>query len=152
MSQQRKPRFRIGYIVSRIHKALYILLRGRFVSGRGNVSFLLLSTKGRRTQRIRTVPLLHLTHHGDPCVIASKGGSPLAPDWLLNIRAEPEVMVQIGGVRWDGTARVASEGERAGLWPVILPLESLRIDVDTVEDLGHLLARNPQLLAQEATL
>jgi len=41
--------------------------------------------------------------------------------------------------------------ERAGLWPVILPLESLRIDVDTVEDLGHLLARNPQLLAQEAT-
>ena len=41
--------------------------------------------------------------------------------------------------------------ERAGLWPVILPLESLRIDVDTVEDLGHLLARNPQILAQEAT-
>jgi len=41
--------------------------------------------------------------------------------------------------------------EEAGLCPVMLPLASLRIDVDTVDDLDHLLARNPQILAQEAT-
>lgn len=39
--------------------------------------------------------------------------------------------------------------EAAGLCPVILPLDSLRADVDTVEDLGHLLAQQPQMLVRE---
>jgi len=107
----------MGYIVSRVHRWLYVLLKGRFVSGRGGASFLLLSTKGRISQRMRSVPLLYLIYNGDPCVIASKGGSPLAPDWLLNIRDDPGVLVQIGGVSQNGSARIASEEERAELWP-----------------------------------
>ncbi|KIC23966.1 2-phospho-L-lactate guanylyltransferase [Leisingera sp. ANG-M6] len=39
--------------------------------------------------------------------------------------------------------------EAAGLCPRVLPLASLRIDVDTAEDLDHLLAHNPQALARE---
>ncbi|MFW8595223.1 2-phospho-L-lactate guanylyltransferase [Cribrihabitans neustonicus] len=39
--------------------------------------------------------------------------------------------------------------EAAGLCPVMLPLDSLRADVDTVEDLGHLLAQQPQMLMRE---
>ena len=117
MTRKRKPRFRMGYIVSRVHRWLYVLLKGRFVSGRGGVSFLLLSTKGRLSQRMRSVPLLYLIYNGDPCVIASKGGSHLAPDWLLNIRDDPRVVVQIGGVHQTGSARIASEEERAELWP-----------------------------------
>ncbi|RTZ88778.1 MAG: nitroreductase family deazaflavin-dependent oxidoreductase [Planctomycetota bacterium] len=117
MTPEKRPRFRMGYIVSRVHRALYQLLNGRFVSGRGNVSFLLLSTRGRRSQRTRTLPLLYLMHNGDPCVIASKGGSPVAPDWLFNIRTNPEVAVQVGGLRWEGTARIASGEEREQLWP-----------------------------------
>ncbi|MCH7737730.1 MAG: nitroreductase family deazaflavin-dependent oxidoreductase [Chloroflexi bacterium] len=117
MTQKKPPRFRMGAIVSRIHRTLYVLLNGRFVSGRGGVSFLLLSTKGRRSHRMKTVPLLYLMHSGDPSVIASKGGSHQAPDWLLNIRNDPEVRVQIGGARREGTARIASEEEREALWP-----------------------------------
>ena len=104
-------------MLSRVHKYLYVLLRGRFVSHRGSVNFLLLTTKGRRSGRLKTVPLLYLTHNGDPCVIASRGGSPMAPDWLLNIRSDSKVRVQIGGVRWEGTARIALGEEREGLWP-----------------------------------
>ena len=117
MTRKRKPRFRMGYIVSRAHRWLYVLLKGHFVSGRGGVSFLLLSTQGRISQRVRSVPLLYLIHNGNPCVIASKGGSQLAPDWLLNIRDDPRGLVQIGGVRQTGSARIASEEERAELWP-----------------------------------
>ncbi len=40
--------------------------------------------------------------------------------------------------------------EAAGLCPVMLPLASLRADVDTADDLQHLLAHQPQLLMQEA--
>lgn len=40
--------------------------------------------------------------------------------------------------------------EAAGLCPVMLPLASLRADVDTADDLQHLLAHQPQILMQEA--
>ncbi|WP_323783047.1 2-phospho-L-lactate guanylyltransferase [Leisingera sp.] len=39
--------------------------------------------------------------------------------------------------------------EAAGLCPVMLPLASLRADVDTAEDLHDLLSHQPQLLMQE---
>ena len=117
MTQIKQPSFRMGAMLSRVHKYLYVLLRGRFVSHRGGVNFLLLTTKGRRSGRMKTVPLLYLVHHGDPCVIASRGGSLTAPDWLLNIRSDSKVRVQIGGARREGTARIASGEEREELWP-----------------------------------
>ena len=117
MTQIKQSRFRMGAMLSRVHKYLYVLLRGRFVSRRGGVRFLLLTTKGRRSGRMKTVPLLYLAHTEGPCVIASRGGSPTAPDWLLNIRDSPTVSVQIGGVQREGTARIASDDERDVLWP-----------------------------------
>ncbi len=87
------------------------------MSRRGNARFLLLTTIGRRSQRARTVALLYVSHNGDPSVIASVAGSPSAPDWLLNIRNDPKVKVQIGSIKWDGNARIATEEEREGLWP-----------------------------------
>ena len=117
MTPKYQPSFRMGAMLSRLHKYLYILLRGRFVSRRGGAYFLLLTTRGRRSQRMKTVPLLYLVHRGDPCVIASRGGSHTAPDWLLNIRDDPKVRIQIGGFRRAGTARIASDEEREELWP-----------------------------------
>ena len=61
--------------------------------------------------------MLYVCHHGNPSVIASFGGNPRAPGWLLNIRDDPRVMVQAGGVRWQGIARIAAEDERLELWP-----------------------------------
>ena len=63
------------------------------------------------------MPLLYVSHKGDPSVIASVAGNPKAPDWLLNIRNDPKVIVQIGKIKRDGVARIATEEERAGLWP-----------------------------------
>ncbi|MGR3760078.1 2-phospho-L-lactate guanylyltransferase [Roseobacteraceae bacterium NS-SX3] len=39
--------------------------------------------------------------------------------------------------------------EAAGLCPVVLPLDSLRVDIDTAEDLSCLLAQDPQALVRE---
>ncbi len=61
--------------------------------------------------------LLYVSHHENPAVIASVGGNPKAPGWLLNIRDNPKVKVQIGRVKRDGTARIATEEERQELWP-----------------------------------
>ena len=117
MSEIKQPSFKMGALLSRVHRLLYLLLNGRFVSHRGSVNFLLLTTKGRRTQRMRTVPLLYLMDGDSACVIGSRGGNPKAPDWILNIRNNAKVRVQVGGLRWEGTAKIATGDEREELWP-----------------------------------
>ena len=110
-----KRRYRMAAILSRLHRFLYALLGGRFVSHRGNADFLLLGTTGRLSQRIKTVALLYVTHNDNPAVIASFGGNPKAPNWLLNVRDNPNVTVQIGKDRWQGIARIAKSAEREEL-------------------------------------
>ena len=61
--------------------------------------------------------MLYVSHNGDLSVIASFGGNPRAPGWLLNIRDEPRVKVQVVGGRWQGVARIATDDERLELWP-----------------------------------
>jgi deazaflavin-dependent oxidoreductase (nitroreductase family) len=117
LSEIKQPRFKMGALLSRVHRFLYILLNGRFVSHRGSVNFLLLTTKGRRTQRMRTVPLLYFMDGENLCVIGSRGGHPKAPDWVLNIRNNPKVRVQVKGLRREGTAKIATGDEREALWP-----------------------------------
>ena len=112
-----KRRYRMAAILSRLHRFLYALLGGRFVSHWGNADFLLLGTTGRLSQRIKTVALLYVTHNGNPAVIASFGGNPKAPNWLLNVRDNPNVTVQIGKDRWQGIARIAKSAEREELLP-----------------------------------
>lgn len=112
-----RSRYRLAAILSRVHKFIYVIFNGRFLSRRGSASFLLLTTTGRRSKRKRTVPLLYVSLDGNPSVIASFGGNPKAPGWLLNIRKDPKVTVQVNGARWQGLARIATEKEFRGLWP-----------------------------------
>jgi deazaflavin-dependent oxidoreductase (nitroreductase family) len=49
-------------------------------------------------------------------VIGSNAGNPRPPAWSLNLEANPEATVQVGGRRSDMRARVAEGDERAQLW------------------------------------
>jgi deazaflavin-dependent oxidoreductase (nitroreductase family) len=50
-------------------------------------------------------------------VVGSKGGSDIAPAWLRNLEAAPDVGVQVGTRRFSAKARVASAEEQCRLWP-----------------------------------
>ena len=115
-----RQRFRLIRMASLLHRWVYQLSRGKAAGKAGKCNFLLLTTTGRRTGQSRTVPLLYLVDHGDYALVASYGGNPLAPAWLLNIRADPRVKLQIGGKRVTGVARIAPEEERARLWDSFL--------------------------------
>lgn len=85
--------------------------------GKGAVSTLLLTTKGRRTGKPLLLPLFYCdTDSGGYAVIASKGGAPEHPAWYLNLMANPEVDVQILARRFRAKARTATGAERTALW------------------------------------
>jgi deazaflavin-dependent oxidoreductase (nitroreductase family) len=54
---------------------------------------------------------------GDDLVIfASKAGAPTNPDWLHNLRAHPEVSVEVGTETRPVVAREAQGEERERIW------------------------------------
>lgn len=77
----------------------------------------LLTTTGRKSGQPRTSPLLFLRDNDRIVLVASQGGLPKHPQWYLNVRANSEVTVQIGGTVRRMRARVAEPEERDALWP-----------------------------------
>jgi len=77
---------------------------------------LLLTTTGRRSGRAITKPLTYLPDGDNYVIIASNSGSDLNPHWFLNVRAKPEVEIQVGPRVMSATARVATPDESRELW------------------------------------
>lgn len=113
--------------LSRLHCSLYRLTGG--VLGRRLVGndMLLLTTRGRSTERAHTVPLLYLKDNDTLVVIASWGGRPHHPHWYRNLIADPRATVQVRSKSWPVRARTAGAEERAVWWPrVVAAYEAYR--------------------------
>ena len=77
---------------------------------------LLLTTKGRSTGELRTVPLIYEVAGDDLVIVASKGGAPKHPGWYRNLAKEPQVDVQVEAEIFPARARTATGEERVRLW------------------------------------
>lgn len=82
----------------------------------------LLTTTGRKSGEPRVSPLLFLEDGDRVVLVASQGGLPTNPMWYLNIRANPDVTVQIRSQHRAMRARVATDAERSALWPRLVGL------------------------------
>jgi deazaflavin-dependent oxidoreductase (nitroreductase family) len=79
-------------------------------------TILLLHTRGRKSGKDVTSPLIFREYDGDYLIVASKGGAPDAPDWFLNLQQNPEVTVQIKGDKFTAKARTATADEKPAMW------------------------------------
>jgi deazaflavin-dependent oxidoreductase (nitroreductase family) len=85
--------------VLRLHERLYKATDGRIGHRMIGVPTLLLRTTGRRSGATRTNALVYARDGADYVVVASNGGADRDPAWLFNLRANPEVEIQIGRER-----------------------------------------------------
>jgi F420H(2)-dependent quinone reductase len=94
------------------------------------VPCLMLRTSGRRTGQTRTNSLVYASDGERYLVVASKGGDPKAPAWLLNLRANPNVEVQVGRRRFPATAAEIGSGDPdyARLWKLVNDNNANRYD------------------------
>jgi deazaflavin-dependent oxidoreductase (nitroreductase family) len=107
--------------VLRLHEQLYKRTDGRIGHRMIGVPTLLLRTTGRRSGVTRTNGLVYARDGDDYLVVASNGGADRPPAWLHNLRASPDVEVQIGRQRRKGTARVLepTDPDYERLWKIV---------------------------------
>lgn len=80
---------------------------------------LLLTTTGRRSGDPRTMPLIYRTDGDSFVVVASKGGWKDNPLWYENLKADPDVTIELKGETIPVRASTAQGEERARLWPLM---------------------------------
>jgi deazaflavin-dependent oxidoreductase (nitroreductase family) len=107
---------RIWQRVAPVHVALYRATGGRIGRRVGSTTHLLLTTRGRHSGRLRTVPLAYVEDGSRWVVVGSNGGADHDPGWVFNLRADPNATVQVSGARIAVIAREPSRGEAMRLW------------------------------------
>jgi deazaflavin-dependent oxidoreductase (nitroreductase family) len=80
------------------------------------VDALLLTTRGRRSDKLRRTALIYRRDGDRYVVVASTGGGDHHPAWYLNLVDDPEVRVQVGPDTFTARASTATHGERERLW------------------------------------
>ena len=76
----------------------------------------IITTRGRKSGKIRKFPLMRVEHNGEYALVASLGGAPTNPTWYGNLIADPTaLMIQDGTQPYDFNAREV-QGEERALW------------------------------------
>jgi deazaflavin-dependent oxidoreductase (nitroreductase family) len=77
----------------------------------------ILTTRGRKSGKVRKSPLMRVEHEGTYAVVASMGGAPTHPVWFLNLLAHPEeVTLRDGDQVSERRPRIAEGDEKKTWW------------------------------------
>lgn len=93
-----------------------------FEWGDHGAKILILSTIGRKSGEERKNALIFREVPEGYAIVSSNGGAPSHPGWHHNLEADPNVKVQIKGDRFAARARVATDEERARIWPLMVEI------------------------------
>jgi deazaflavin-dependent oxidoreductase (nitroreductase family) len=77
---------------------------------------LLLTTRGRKSGKLRRTALIHGQDGDRYLLVATNGGVPRHPAWYLNLVEHPDVGVQVGPDKFSAHARTATAEEKPRLW------------------------------------
>lgn len=105
--------------VGSFHAAVFRAFGGRGIVAR---NILLLTTRGRKSGREITNPLLYVERDGRLYIVASFGGSDTPPGWYKNLLAHSDVQVERAGDRRLYRARSLDATEAAPIWPLLLAI------------------------------
>ena len=108
----------IAWLFVPLHRLLLRLSRGRLLGRLEGHGILVLVTRGRRSGKPRSSPLMYFQFEesDDLVVVATNYGQDHHPDWYLNIAADPDVIVETNGERFAAQARITEGEERAALY------------------------------------
>lgn len=108
-------------VVNLVHRNLFHATNGLIGGKVGRMPVVELTTIGRKSGKRRSTMLTTPIHDDDTVVlVASYGGDDRHPTWFLNLRDNPDVEIRMMGRHRRMRARVATDTERATLWPKVI--------------------------------
>jgi len=109
-----------SWIISKVGRwqtTVYELTGGRLWNTFLGGPVAILTTVGRKSGKVRKVPLLYLRDGDNVVMTASKGGMSKLPVWYYNVAAADTVDIQVGNVKKTYRMREANAEEETRLWP-----------------------------------
>jgi len=102
------------------HAFIYRLTGGRFGASMRGMKVLLISTRGRKSGRTYTTPIGYFERQDGYLVVASNSGKPVHPAWFLNLKANPQVTVQVKDRVFQVIAEILPSDQRAAAWKQVI--------------------------------
>jgi deazaflavin-dependent oxidoreductase (nitroreductase family) len=110
------------HVGSRVDRALIRTSRGRLSMSGPQMTTMLLTTKGRRSGKDRTVPLYYVRDGKNLVAACENFGLDAASSWPQNLLADPKARVEISGTPKSYLSRPATEDEVARNMPKLLAM------------------------------
>jgi deazaflavin-dependent oxidoreductase (nitroreductase family) len=110
--------------------AEYRATAGRLSGPLAGRNFILLTTTGARSGRLRTTAVAYVGLGETLLVIASANGAPTNPAWYRNLQARSRAVVELGAEKFEVHARIATRDERGELAKSIWYFEDQQILTD----------------------
>jgi F420H(2)-dependent quinone reductase len=112
----------IAYRILLLHDKIYKATNGRIGHNvPGAPPMLILHTVGAKTGQQRANALAYARDGEDYLVVASVGGEPRAPGWYHNLKANPQVEINVGPTRLPATAHPVNrdDADYPRLWGIV---------------------------------
>jgi deazaflavin-dependent oxidoreductase (nitroreductase family) len=100
-----------AYTIAEFHKN-----HGKVGGNFEGAPLLLLHTVGKRSGKPRVNPVMYLKDGERYLVFASKGGADTHPDWFLNLKARPDIKIEVGDETIDVRAEEIKGPEHDALY------------------------------------
>jgi F420H(2)-dependent quinone reductase len=114
------PPKRVIRFFTGLNVLIYRLSGGRLMNRLEGAPICLVTMTGRKSGRKKTIALMYTAHGEDVLLVASLGGAPQHPVWYYNLKAQPQIEIQVERVRRQMLAREATPEEKRTLWPVVV--------------------------------
>jgi deazaflavin-dependent oxidoreductase (nitroreductase family) len=116
--------------VLQIHDVVYRNTHGWIGHRMLGIPCLLLHTVGAKTGAARVASLSYGRDGENYLIVASKSGAPSAPGWYHNLKANPNVEINVGPKRFGVTAKpvLPDDPDYARLWQIVNNYNSNRYE------------------------
>lgn len=109
---------------TKLHGWVYRTTKGRLGGRMLGADVLVLRTTGRKSGQLRESPLFYVRDGNAFAVVASNAAAPTPPAWWLNLQADPDGVVVLGGREIPVHARRATDEEVARVLPKLRAMYS----------------------------
>jgi deazaflavin-dependent oxidoreductase (nitroreductase family) len=103
-------------MVWRFHRKLFNASGGRVWTKFGGMPIAMVTTTGRRSGQPRSVTIPFFKDGEAYVFVGSNAGAPKDPDWVQNMRANPQATVKLRGTEIPVRGHEAADDERTQLW------------------------------------